>query len=194
MKQTIYVVVSPFNYKQQAGSQSTIDLVAVLQKLGEVNVFDLPNVECNDSVECGDNLRVHHYACPEKETANAAQRLKEMVRDIVQLGAKECYLDYGVNKEYLPLMRSIYTALRTYGIPVYTFNKRVPFRWLRNLIWDIKFQFNEWKLQEQEEKEIDQVTFSSKQGSMQGFALHKQFEAARTERKRLHEQRKKYHL
>lgn len=65
-----------------------------------------------------------------------------------------------------------------------------PFRWLRNLIWDIKFQLNEWKLQDQEEKEIDQVTFSSKQGGMQGFALYKQFAAARAERKRLHELKK----
>ena len=65
-----------------------------------------------------------------------------------------------------------------------------PFRWLRNLIWDIKFQLNEWKLQEQEEKEIEQVEDFSGHGSMHGFTLYKQFEAARTERKRLHEQRK----
>ena len=35
-----------------------------------------------------------------------------------------------------------------------TFN---PFRLIRNLIWDIKFQLKEWKLQEQEEQEIEQV-------------------------------------
>ena len=68
--------------------------------------------------------------------------------------------------------------------------KYIPFRWLRNLIWDIKFQLNEWKLQEQEEKEIEQVEGFSGHGSMHGFTLYKKFEAARAERKRLHEQRK----
>lgn len=66
-----------------------------------------------------------------------------------------------------------------------------PFRWLRNLIWDIKFQLNEWKLQEQEEKEIEQVEGMSDHGSMQGFMLYKKFEAARAERKRLHDLKKK---
>ena len=190
MKQTIYVVVSLYNHKHQSGSQSAIDLVATLRKLGEVNVFALPNVECNDSVECDDNLRVHHYACSEKEIANATQRLTEMVRDMVQLGATECYIDYGVSKEYQALLRSIYTALRTYGIPVHIFNKRVPFRWIRNLIWDIKFQLNEWKLQEQEEKEIEQVEGFSRHGSIHGFVLYKKFDTAREERKRIHELRK----
>lgn len=68
-----------------------------------------------------------------------------------------------------------------------------PFRWFRNLIWDIRFQLSEWKVQEQEEKEIEQVTFSSKQGSMHGFTLYKKFESARSERKRLHELRKNHH-
>ena len=30
-----------------------------------------------------------------------------------------------------------------------------PFRWLRNLIWDIKFQLKEWKLQEQEIEQVE---------------------------------------
>lgn len=66
-----------------------------------------------------------------------------------------------------------------------------PFRWLRNLIWDVQFQLKEWKLQEQEEKEIDQVEGMSGHGSMHGFVLYKKFETAREERKQLHELRKR---
>lgn len=62
-----------------------------------------------------------------------------------------------------------------------------PFRWLRNLMLDIKFQLNEWKLQEQEE----QVEGMSGHGSMHGFVLYKKFETARAERKQLHELRKR---
>ena len=69
-----------------------------------------------------------------------------------------------------------------------TFN---PFRLIRNLIWDIKFQLKEWKLQEQEEQEIEQVEGMSGHGSMHGFALYKKFETARAERKQLHELRKR---
>ena len=66
-----------------------------------------------------------------------------------------------------------------------------PFRWLRNLMLDIKFQLNEWKLQEQEEKEIEQVEDMSGHGSMHGFVVYKKFESARAERKQLHELRKR---
>lgn len=68
-----------------------------------------------------------------------------------------------------------------------TFN---PFRLIRNLIWDIKFQLKEWKLQEQEEQEIEQVEGMSGHDSMHGFVLYKKFETARKERKRIHELRK----
>ena len=63
-----------------------------------------------------------------------------------------------------------------------------PFRWLRNLIWDIKLQLKEWKLQEQE---IEQVEGMSGHSSMHGFVLYKKFETARAERKQLHEVRKR---
>ena len=66
-----------------------------------------------------------------------------------------------------------------------------PFRWLRNLVWDVQFQLSEWKLQDQEEKEIEQVEGMSGHGSMHGFVLYKKFETARAERKQLHEQRKR---
>lgn len=69
--------------------------------------------------------------------------------------------------------------------------KYVPFRWLRNWIWDIKFQLKELKLQEQEEKEIEEAQLSTKHGSMQGFVLYKKYEAERAERKRLHNLKKK---
>lgn len=66
-----------------------------------------------------------------------------------------------------------------------------PFRRIRNLFLDIRFWWNEIKLQEKEDKEIEEVEFSSKHGSMQGFMLYKKYEAARAERKRLHELKKK---
>ena len=69
-----------------------------------------------------------------------------------------------------------------------TFN---PFQLIRNLMLDIKFQLNEWKLQEQEEQEIEQVEGMSGHGSMHGFVLYKKFETARAERKQLHELRKR---
>ena len=70
-------------------------------------------------------------------------------------------------------------------------NRFNSFRWIRNIIWDIQFQLKEWKLQDQEEQEIEQVEGMSGHGSMHGFVLYKKFETAREERKHLHNLRKK---
>lgn len=72
-----------------------------------------------------------------------------------------------------------------------TNNKKYTlFRSIRNLIWDIKFYVREWKLQEQEEQEIEQAGGMSVHGRIHGSVLYKKFETAREERKRLHELRK----
>ena len=68
--------------------------------------------------------------------------------------------------------------------------KYTLFRSIRNLIWDIKFYVREWKLQEQEEQEIEQAGGMSVHGRIYGSVLYKRFETAREERKRLHELRK----
>ena len=70
-------------------------------------------------------------------------------------------------------------------------NRFNSFRWIRNIIWDIQFQLKEWKLQDQEEQEIEQVEGMSGHGSMHRFVLYKKFETAREERKHLHNLRKK---
>ena len=189
MKKDVYVVVG--QYSPERKSCVLNELIDCLKQLGEVNIFDMPTADSADSGEVNDNIIVHRYACPERSVANVAQRVPEIVRDLVQLGAKEYYLDYGVEKEYQSTMKLIKNALSNYGVRVYIFNKRVPFRWLRNLIWDIKFQLGEWKLQEQEEQEIEQVEGMSGHGSMHGFVLYKKYEAARAGRKRLHELKKK---
>ena len=190
MKQNVYVVVGQYNQKKNSSALN--ELIDCLKKLGEVNIFDMPTVDSVDSCEVNGSVIVHRYACPEKSVVNAAQRIPEIVRDLVHLGAKEYYLDYGVEKEYQSIIKLINNALRNYGVNVYTLNRRIPFRWLRNLIWDIQFQLKEWKLQEQEEKEIEQVEVGSGHGSMYGFTLYKKFEAEREERKRLHQLRKLY--
>ena len=65
-----------------------------------------------------------------------------------------------------------------------------PFRWVRNIVWDIQFNLREMKLREKEDDEIEILLHSSIHGSMHGFTLYKKFEAEREERKRLHELRK----
>ena len=65
-----------------------------------------------------------------------------------------------------------------------------PFRWVRNIVWDIQFNLREMKLREKEDDEIEILLHSSSHGSMHGFTLYKKFEAEREERKRLHELRK----
>ena len=188
MKRDVYVVVGQYCPERESCIQN--ELIDCLKQLGEVNIFDMPTADSADSGEVNDNIIVHRYACPEKSVANVAQRVPEIVRDLVHLGATEYYLDYGVEKEYQSIIKLINNALRNYGVQVYTLNRRTPFRWLRNLIWDIQFQLKEWKLQEQEEQEIEQVEGMSGHGSMHGFVLYKKFETAREERKRIHELRK----
>ena len=119
------------------------DLVTALRELGEVNVFDMPHTQFGDSVEREENLFVHHYACPNGAIADVALRKEEMVRDIVLLGAKACFIDYDVAAAYQPLIKAIHSAMTTYGIKTYPLHKPVPFRYVRNLWWDIRFQWNE---------------------------------------------------
>lgn len=185
MKQDVYVVIGKFIPNE---ADVLNDLIGSLKQLGEINIFDMPTRDALDKVDCEGNVLTHHYACPE----NPLDRTKEIVRDIVLLGAKEAYLDYGVPTEYQSILKMIDKALCTYGIKVYRLNKCTPLRWVRNIVWDIQFWIKEFKLQAKEENELEQVEVGSGHGSMHGFTLYKKFEAEREERKRLHQLRKLY--
>lgn len=62
------------------------------------------------------------------------------------------------------------------------------FKYTKRMIAEIRFRWNEFKIQWQEDDKIDEVSFNSKYGGMHGFFLYKQFEKERAERKRLHEE------
>ena len=63
------------------------------------------------------------------------------------------------------------------------------FKYTKRLIAEIHFQLGELKWDAKEEEEISKVEGFSGHGSMDGFRIHKIFEAKRAERKRLHEER-----
>ena len=96
-----------------------------------------------------------------------------MIWDIVHLGAKACFIDYGVDAAYRPLVKSIHAAIRTYGIKTYTFNKHIPFRLIRNIWMNIRFRIDEHKRRQHEEEELSPVEGFSGHGSMDGFRIHK---------------------
>ncbi|MBQ7211036.1 MAG: hypothetical protein IJS05_09135 [Paludibacteraceae bacterium] len=63
------------------------------------------------------------------------------------------------------------------------------FKYTKRLIAEIRFQLGELKWGKKEEEEISQVEGFSGHGSMDGFRIHKIFEAQRAERLRLHMKR-----
>lgn len=99
-------------------------------------------------------------------------------------------------KRYRVLPFNLYYTLFKWG----NFNMRLrrwlkrqlkrPFRAIRNLIWDIQFWWQELKLRENIDSEIEKVEGYSGHGSMNGFVVYKRFEQEHAERKRLHELRK----
>lgn len=62
------------------------------------------------------------------------------------------------------------------------------FKYTKRLIAELRFQLNEVQLQWLEDEKIDEVSFNSKHGGIQGFVLYKQYEKERAERKRLHKE------
>ena len=63
------------------------------------------------------------------------------------------------------------------------------FKYTKRLIAEIQFWIEELKWDAKEDEEISHVEGFSGHGSMDGFRIHKQFEAQRAERKRLHKER-----
>lgn len=99
-------------------------------------------------------------------------------------------------KQYRALPFNLYFALFKLGyfrMRVCRWLKRQfrrPYKFIRNLIWDIQFWWQELKLRENIDSEIEKVEGYSGHGSMNGFVIYKRFEQEHAERKRLHELRK----
>ena len=51
-------------------------------------------------------------------------------------------------------------------------NKLNPYRWIRNIVWDIQFWIKEFKLEEEVEREIDHAEGYGGHG-MHGFLIYK---------------------
>ena len=62
------------------------------------------------------------------------------------------------------------------------------FKYTKRLITEIRFRLDELKWDAKEEEAISHVESFSGHGSMDGFRIHKEFEAQRAERKRLHKE------
>ena len=62
------------------------------------------------------------------------------------------------------------------------------FKYTKRLITEIRFRLDELKWDAKEEEAISHVEGCSGHGSMDGFRIHKEFEAQRAERKRLHKE------
>lgn len=82
----------------------------------EVNIFDLPRVEGQDTGWHEANIYVHRYACSSAKLSDAVKRDWEIVRDIVVLGPSQVILENNVDKELAPLMERVGYAMKTYGI------------------------------------------------------------------------------
>lgn len=61
------------------------------------------------------------------------------------------------------------------------------FKYTKRLIANIKFYRTEWKLQEQEDQELQHIEGYTGH-TMSGFAYYQKVEKARIERKRLHQE------
>ena len=66
---------------------------------------------------------------------------------------------------------------------------KCPYRWVRNIVWDIQFWIKEFKIEEEVEREIDHAEGYGGHG-MHGFLIYKQYQQEREERKRQHNLRK----
>ena len=131
MDKTSFVIVGQYSHAHKDQHPQLAALTADLSAKGEVNIFDMPRADGADSIERDGNVLVHHYLSPKGEEPTV--RLQEMVRDVVLMGAKEYYLDYGVEEAYQPVVRGVYAAMRTYGINPICLNRKGLCGWFRRL-------------------------------------------------------------
>lgn len=186
-----YIVVGQYNCQNSKASPVFAEVVDCLSILGDVNVFDMPVAKSfGDSIEKNDRICVHHYACPYGEVSNAVKRIKDIVIDIVHIGAKECYLDYGVDSVYLPIIRSLRNALGTYGIKVYYLNREMPFSGICNLFNDIRYWIVERKIRTKEAEKLMEVESRGLNGTVISYDMYTFYEKKRIARNRIHRLRR----
>lgn len=111
------VQVGPFPLSAdciRGGVESSVfGLVNELSRNHVVDVFDYPRINGKDSVERKGSLTVHRYANPGNHNQDAMDRGKEILRDIVSLHPDIVHI-HGTGG----LSGALYSAVKTYGIPV----------------------------------------------------------------------------
>ena len=111
------VQVGPFPLSAdciRGGVESSVfGLVNELSRNHVVDVFDYPRINGKDSVERKGPLTVHRYANPCNHNQDAMDRGKEILRDIVSLHPDIVHI-HGTGG----LSGALYSAVKTYGIPV----------------------------------------------------------------------------
>lgn len=111
------VQVGPFPLSAdciRGGVESSVfGLVNELSRNHVVDVFDYPRINGKDSVERKGPLTVHRYANPGSHNQDAMDRGKEILRDIVSLHPDIVHI-HGTGG----LSGALYSAVKTYGIPV----------------------------------------------------------------------------
>ena len=111
------VQVGPFPLSAdciRGGVESSVfGLVNELSRNHVVDVFDYPRINGKDSGERKGPLTVHRYANPGSHNQDAMDRGKEILRDIVALHPDIVHI-HGTGG----LSGALYSAVKTYGIPV----------------------------------------------------------------------------
>ena len=111
------VQVGPFPLSAdciRGGVESSVfGLVNELSRNHVVDVFDYPRINGKDSGERKGPLTVHRYANPGSHNQDAMDRGKEILRDIVSLHPDIVHI-HGTGG----LSGALYSAVKTYGIPV----------------------------------------------------------------------------
>ena len=111
------VQVGPFPLSAdciRGGVESSVfGLVNELSRNHVVDVFDYPRINGKDSGERKGPLTVHRYANPGSHNQDAMDRGKEILRDIVSLHPDIVHIH-----ETGGLSGALYSAVKTYGIPV----------------------------------------------------------------------------
>lgn len=111
------VQVGPFPLSAdciRGGVESSVfGLMNELSRNHVVDVFDYPRINGKDSGERKGPLTVHRYANPGSHNQDAMDRGKEILRDIVALHPDIVHI-HGTGG----LSGALYSAVKTYGIPV----------------------------------------------------------------------------
>lgn len=92
---------------------SVFGLVNELSNNHVVDVFDYPRINGKDSVERKGPLTIHRYSNPGNYNRDAVDKGKEILRDIVALHPDIVHI-HGTGG----LSGALYSAVKTYGIPV----------------------------------------------------------------------------